>query len=231
MERARRQAASPMRIILEAAKAKRRPGEDAAPAAPEPASVRPVATRSATSTTAANAAPANTTPATAALAGAAAPTAAAAFTSPNPSPAPEPRVVTPAPTPEPAQATLSSPALQNKSVAPVAGLGGTGGANSSVIAPVPEPPPVLARATGRPKLLKMVEPDVPQRVLDELGPNATVSVDLTIRADGSVGKVALASPAPRQMGRLLATAMGQWQFDAAAIERSHRIELVFNADR
>jgi hypothetical protein len=213
MERARRQAANPMRIILEAAKAKRRPGEDTPAVTPEPASVRPVANRSA--------APTSTVASTAATATPAVVT----------SPAPEPRVAAAPPAPEPAQATLTSSTLQNKSAAPVAALVGTGGTNSSTIAPVPEPLPVLPNAPGRPKLLKMVEPDVPQRVLDEMGRNATVAVDLTIRTDGSVGKVALASPAPRQMNRLLSAAMEQWRFDTAATERNHRVELVFNADR
>jgi TonB family protein len=77
----------------------------------------------------------------------------------------------------------------------------------------------------------MVEPEVPQRVLDGMNRNTAVMVDLTIRANGSVAAVELVPPAPRQLQRYLAAALEQWRFDPLPAERVHRIELVFNADR
>jgi Gram-negative bacterial TonB protein C-terminal len=77
----------------------------------------------------------------------------------------------------------------------------------------------------------MVEPEVPQRLLDDLGRNAVVAVDMTIRPDGSVGDVGLVGVAPRGLQRLVAAAVEQWRFSPVGAARKHRVELVFNSDR
>ncbi len=236
MERAKRQASGPMRVILEASKARRKGNEPEAPPAAETASVRPVAVRSAA---AAAAAPA------AAPAGAATALGSATLVSQAPAGAPamaEPAAVA-APVAAPVAAavvksapvltTLSSEALQTKSVlAPVPGLELTRAAAE------PAPPlassaaiPSLAAGPARVKLVNRVDPEVPQRLLDELGRNALVLVDLGIRADGSVSAVTLAGPAPRSLLRWLVAALEQWQFEPLPAARVHRIELLFNGEQ
>jgi len=220
MERARKQAANPMRIILEASKAKKRPGEDAAPPAPAAeASVRPVVNR-----TAPSAPPAEAVVARAAPAAASAPVPAPASPPPAPAAVAEPVV---------AQVTLSSELAQSKAAASVPSLAPT--AAASVAAPsfnaLPVAAPSMEVAQARPRLLSMVEPEVPQRLLDELGRNATVAVDMTIKPDGSVGNVAVASSAPRALLRVLTNALEQWRFAPSPVPRQHRVELVFNSDR
>jgi hypothetical protein len=87
------------------------------------------------------------------------------------------------------------------------------------------------QASDRVRLLSMVEPELPQRMLEEMGRNATVRVDLQLRADGSVASVELASPAPRGMLRMLAPTLEQWKFAPLTSQRTHRIELLFNVER
>ena len=77
----------------------------------------------------------------------------------------------------------------------------------------------------------MVEPEVPQRMLDEMGRNATIQVDLVLRADGSVASVDLASPAPRGLLRMLTPSLEQWKFAPLTAQRTHRVELLFNVER
>jgi len=123
--------------------------------------------------------------------------------------------------------TLESSALQNRAAVPVTDTLQRAGtvAPVAVEAPRVAAPPL---APARPRLLNMPEPDLPQRVLDELGRNASVLVDLTIQPDGRVSALAVLPPAPRQMQRLLEASMRDWLFAPLPAERVHRIELVFN---
>lgn len=242
MERAKRQAAGPMRFILEASKARRKPGEaDAAPvvapavAPSDAANLRTAASRSAPTVPAANA-PSNpaanppTNP----------PTVAAAAVAPSlpaliPA-APTGTVATGAASPAgvSTQVTLEAGALASTPKAStVSGL-----ESSPVVGPITAPlavaPQVVVpqmQAGDRVRLLSMVEPEVPQRVLDDLGRNAAILVDLTLRADGSVASVDLASPAPRGLLRLLTPSLEQWKFAPLLAQRTHRIELLFNVER
>lgn len=217
MERARRQAANPMRIILEAAKGKRRAGVDDTPAPASDTSVRPVVSRSA-------AAAADAAPRTAAAA-------------PVPAATTPPAPALPAPAPEPApvetQITLTSDVVQSKAAAPVPAIAPVGVApvRGTAVPPPPMALPALEVAQARPRLLSMVEPELPQRLLDDLGRNATVAVDMTIRPDGTVGDIDIVGAAPRGLQRVLAEALEQWRFAPLPTARQHRIELVFNADR
>ncbi len=110
--------------------------------------------------------------------------------------------------------------------------------SSPVVGPITAPLAVAPKAvipqmqaSDRVRLLTMVEPEVPQRVLDDLGRNATILVDLTLRADGSVASVDLASPAPRGLLRVLTPSLEQWKFAPLLAQRTHRIELLFNVER
>jgi len=185
MERAKRLAAGPMRVILEASKGKRAAAE--APAA-DGATPRPVAA---------------------------------------PAAAPEPAAVS-------TQITLSAGALQGPSMtAPVPGIERTSVAAPAAMPSLPAALALLAKpadALAKPKIISRVDPDLPPRLLDDLGRNAVVAVDLSIRADGSVGGVGLVTIVPPRVQRLVVAALEQWRFEPLPSDRVHRIELVFNGE-
>lgn len=223
MERARRQAAGPLRVILEASRSRRRATDADPPAAAEASVVRPVVARTPAAAPAPQAAPVSAESRPAAVP----PPAAAATPSANAAPgAPEPGIVT--------EITLNSDALRAQpAIAAVPALD-LKGSTPLTGAAVPVTPslalPELVAAPSRPRLASIVEPELPQRVLDEMGRNATVLVDLTIRPDGSVSKAALVSSGPRQLMRFLEPTLMEWKFDPLPSERVHRVELVFNGD-
>jgi hypothetical protein len=195
MERAQRQAANPMRMILEASKARPKPPAEATPAV-------------------ANA----TAPAARTDAGASAPVTARA-------PAAEPGVAS-------AESTISADALlRHTGVVAVPALEVTGNASQPLAALAPLALPTAPVVQVKPQIVSMVEPVIPERVQDEVGRLGEVSVDLTIRADGSVAAVALVPPAPRQIQRYVVAALEQWRYEPLPAERMHRVLLVFNSDR
>ena len=211
MERARRQAAGPMRIILAAGKTL--PGR-----APAAQAARPV--------------PAVVVePAAAPAVVPSAPTAARSPVAPETTPAQSvasPVVSTPG--------GLNADALQNKAPAVAAPALDTTG---TAVIPVVQPDfaldlalylPAVQTAPQRPRIVSRVEPEVGQRVLDDLGRNASVLVDVTIRPDGRVAAVTPVASMPRPLQRALLDALGQWRFDPLPQERVHRIELFFNRE-
>ena len=223
MERAKRQAAGPMRVILEASKSRRKIAESDTPT-PQPAegnSVRTVSSRTAAPT----ALP--TAPETVArFAGAAQP-------APAPVTAPVSAVAAvSAPPGVLTQMTLRSAALQGKGVTtPAPEFEGVSGALAA--APLPISPltlPNLSVGPARVKLLTQVDPQVAQRYLDDMGRNAVVTVDLAIRIDGSVSAVTLVPPSPRGIQRAVVAALELWRFEPLPSERVHRVQLVFNPD-
>ena len=223
MERARRQAANPLRIILEASKTRRKPGEaDAADTADAP-SQRTVNTRVAPLTSAGGqieaAAIRQAQPAT--------PRTPAVVATPAASPAPTPAPPVADAAPIEAQITLSSAALQSRAdAAPVAGLApvvpaSALGALPAPVSALPPPPPAA------PKLITMVEPVLPARALVEAGSVRELPVDLVIRPDGTVASATVAAAAPRQLVRAVVQALEQWRFEPLPAERVHRVQLVF----
>ena len=245
MERAMRQAAGPMRVILEASKSRRKNTEPDAPVLPpaDSGSVRPVSSRSASPAVAAP------EPVTRALA-AARSAVAAATPAPTPAPAvavavagtvaplvaPEPPVATASAAPVSkgavAQLTLSSEALQGKGdSALVPALEAVGAAPAAALLPagaMTQSNPSVGPA--KVKLINRVDPEVAQRHLDDMGRNAVVTVDLTIRADGSVGAVTVLPPSPRGIQRALVDALEQWRFEPLSSQRLHRVQLIFNPE-
>lgn len=219
MERAKRLAAGPMRVILEASKGKRVPAEAAAaPVTSDAGSVRNVASRPQPAPeTAPRAVPA---------------TQAAAIET---APAPAPAVAAPAPAPSAVttQITLSSDALQGHSVTAVPGIERAAPASAASMPNLPAAPtvmPKVADALVKPKLISRVDPELSQRLLDDLGRNAVVSVDLSIRANGTVGGVGFVTNVPPRVQRVVLAALEQWRFEPVASDRVHRIELVFNGE-
>jgi hypothetical protein len=186
MERAKRQAASPLRVIMEAAKVRRKvvaatstttttalaggPRVDETPAAEE---VRSVSTRALPS---------------------------------QPAPAAS-KESKPLDSPEPAPVAAAVP-LMLPSLAPASTL--------------------MREAFPRPKLVEMIEPAVPQRVLDDLGRAVEINVDITIRTDGSVASVAVLQPAPRSLIRYVVAAIERWRFESLPSGLVHRVQLLFN---
>lgn len=225
MERVRRQAANPLRIILEASKTRRKPGDaDLAEGADTPGP-RAVNTRVAPLTSAGGQLDAGAlrqaqagTPRAQAVA------ATPAGAGPAPTPAPP---ATAAPAIE-TQNTLSSAALQTHGdAAPVAGLDAVVPASRLGALPVPAaalpPPPPMA-----PKLITMVEPVLPARALAEAGSIRELPVDLVIRPDGTVASATVAGSAPRALVRAVVQALEQWRFEPLPAERVHRVQLVFS---
>ena len=91
--------------------------------------------------------------------------------------------------------------------------------------------PTLGVGPAKVKLINRVDPELGQRQLDDLGRNAVVTVDLTIRADGSVAAVTMVNLPPRGLQRALVSALEQWRFEPLPSQRVHRVELLFNAEQ
>jgi hypothetical protein len=224
MERARRDAANPMRVILEAGRIqqKRRadaPATGAAPAAaPAPAPAAPAATtprREAPRTLAAAEPAAQPVPATAPSPERTAPVVGESAPVPSVRPAePEPaQVAAPSPIPEP----VVVPELPLVRPAP------------ADVLPVQTPtlPPARPIAEFTPTLVNMVEPAIPAAVRSRIGPLREVIADLSLRADGSVAGVELGRDTPRAAVRYLTQAFEQWRFAPLPEARVHRVQLVF----
>ncbi len=129
------------------------------------------------------------------------------------------------------QITLSSEALQGRdSSAPVPGLEGMTAATVGLAMPVRAALPTVGIGPAKVKLITRVDPELGQRQLDDLGRNAVVTVDLTIRADGSVAAIAMVPPTPRGIQRAVVAALEQWRFEPLPSERQHRVQLLFNSE-
>jgi nucleoid-associated protein YgaU len=209
-----------MRVILEAGKVRRKAGaEPETPAETvDAAATRRVAVRTPAAPVKASEVAARSVPAAAAVAT---------------------TTALSAPSDEPAQPTEKAPATRSLASAPVALV-----ADDSKPLEAPERLPAsavpavptagLASALAlpevllRPRLVEMVEPVVPQRVLDEIGKAVEVTADVTIRSDGSVAGVVVLQPAPRTLIRYVVAAIERWRFEPLPGERVHRVQLVFN---
>lgn len=203
MERARRLAANPMRIILEASRVRRRDAE----AAGTP--IVPVVATSAAAPAAVVAQP-------------------AADVAPRAAPVPARET----PPPEPAAAVISSELTQTKAPTAAAPALVATPVAQPVAASTP-PLPTLASLSpqlARPQLITRVDPDPPQRLLVDLEPNTVITAELTIRPDGSVGQVAIVSSNARALGRYVVTALQQWRFAPLPSERQWRVDLLFRPD-
>ena len=221
MERAKRQAAGPMRFILEAAKVRRKGNEADAPAVADAVVVRPVVTRSvAVTQPVSEPAQRSFTPAA----------------QPTPAPAPAQAVLTPPP-PAPApsavttEITLASQQLQAKPMAAaVPGLERTALATPAAAVPAAALSlPSLANLPVIPQLLSQGDIELSARALDEVSRGTVVQVDLKLKTDGSVSDVKLISSVPRPLARELIPMLQQWRFRPLPREHVHRVEVVLNS--
>lgn len=222
MERAQRMAENPLRVILQAGKIKRKPEEGAPEPVADPA-VRRTAVR--TGNEPAAPAPVRTAPA---VASTTASTVTAGSQAAAPAPAPVQTAPAPAPEPPPSKVmtstTLATPAGGEVPAIEIAQPLEATPVTAKVVAPQAIP---LAPANVRPTLVTMVEPEIPTRLQNEAGRVNEVLADLTLREDGTVSAVALASPAPRSWHRYITTALEKWRFEPLPGGRVHRVQLVF----
>jgi hypothetical protein len=235
MARAQRAASNPMRVILEASKIKRRvpEGELVETAASAPPVVSAEAPRKpVVKVLAATPAPPNNSRPAAALV-ALAPAAALAA---NPSAAPALPQAAPAPalppTPAPAvpQAATVEPAVaaDTPAAAPAALLAVAAAMPSPAAAPDPAVLASAALPAAKPRMLSMVAPDIPARVLQQAGRIGEVLVDLALRRDGSVASVNMLPPASRLIQRYVVQALEKWRYEPLEQDTVHRVQLVFN---
>ncbi len=229
MERAKRQAAGPLRFIIEASKGRRKPGDpEPAPTTP-PVESRPVST---------------VPPRASAPAVGVAPRSAVAVTlrqTSTPAPlvaAAEPAVAVPVAAPEGSAVATEityNPQLRSPAVAaPVPALQTSGTASINMPAPgavAVTPVAALTPASVQPKLLSRVDPEVTQRMLDDLPSTLVVLVELSLLPNGSVSNVKLLGSVPRTLQRALVAALEQWRFEPLPAARVHRVEVVFNNER
>jgi outer membrane biosynthesis protein TonB len=86
----------------------------------------------------------------------------------------------------------------------------------------------MAAADGRPRLLNMVAPDIPQRVYDQIGTINEVDVELTVRRDGTVAGVNVLPPVPRPAVRYIVEALQRWRYEPVPSEQVIRVQLIFS---
>lgn len=233
MERVLRDAANPMRMILEAAKL--RPARTTVvvhqpAAAPASASARP-AVAAAPAALVPSAAPTRSPP-TAGTAEAVRP---AVATSPAAEPAQASTPLGPAVEP-PAPVVVSPAAAQPAGLPPV-----TPAVERAVASSLPapsSPPPALARAAeqvaapvlvDQPLVLaQMVEPSWTERLIRRLKPTSRVTVGMTVQPDGHVSDVAVRSSTDKALEPAVLEAVSQWRFQPVPRSRTHVVELVLN---
>jgi hypothetical protein len=130
--------------------------------------------------------------------------------------------------PQPALMTLASKAPAAMIFEPVAAL------ESAPLLSAPALPQTAAPTARpdagpvRPRVVTMVEPEVPAQLLADVGRAVEVKADLSLRPDGSVAEVSLVGPYPRNWQRYLLAALTQWRFAPLPGPWVHRVELVFN---
>jgi hypothetical protein len=220
MERAQRAADSPLRAIMEAGKIRGRIQAEAVET-PEPRRA-PARANDVPPRPAPGAAPAPVAAAAVAAAGAPAQPAAPA---PRPAAEPEPALRT-LPTAA-AGTTLPRANLDNTAVAPLTlprAAAVPAGAELPSVQALPE------SAQIKPRLVRMIEPEVSPRALEQLT-RPEVTVEFTIGADGAVSAIAVLPPVPRGMVGPIVSAVEQWRFAPLPAPRVHRVQLVFNAGR
>lgn len=233
MERAKRDASNPLRIIIEASQVKRTRAAEtptAAPAtAPAPVAARPAAE----SRPAAERRPARTPeqappaaePANRALAQQAKPSSAAAdaagpASSAAPAPAADAAVVNAASAAAPAPAAASLGA-----VPAAAGLAAAAAPGASAAPNAAQP---AAEVLTPLKLVHYIEPEIPARIRARLRPTNEVTVGFKVQPDGSVSDIGIRATTSRALDPVVLAAVKQWRYDPVPEPREHTVQLVFN---
>jgi protein TonB len=248
MERAKRDASNPLRMIIEASSVKRAKPADAPPAA------APAAARAPAEGTKA-AAERRPAPRTEAQAPAAEPMARPVASQspvveaePVGHPAPQAGVSDAPARQPPSLATVpAGPAGQEPSAAgvpaapvPTAGVTAAPAAAAATAAvpaaalaapaasTVPATPQPAAEVLAPLKLVRYIEPEIPVRIRGRLKPSSVVTVAFKVRPDGSVSDVGIRQTTARALDPIVLDAVRQWRYDPVPAEREHVVQLVFN---
>lgn len=86
------------------------------------------------------------------------------------------------------------------------------------------PPPVLQPL----KLLTLVEPQVPERLLRRTNGKPEFVIDLTIGEDGRVLHASVRPPVAADLADLIVRAVREWRYAPQPVERTHQVVLVLN---
>ena len=244
MERAKRDASNPLRIIIEASQVRRtRAGGDTPAPAAAPA---PVATKAAPEPRA----PAERRPARIAEPTPAPPSPIRTLAAPSPAAGdPPPTEATSAlPTASiETSATSAAPASLSAPAAPAAPAAPDAAAPADVQAPAATGPAavgIAAAAAAAPsapnaaqpaaevlaplKLVRYIEPEIPARIRSRLRPSSEVTVAFKVQPDGSVSQAAIRATNARALDPVVLEAVRQWRYEPVPEEREHVVQLVFN---
>ncbi|MBU6257602.1 MAG: hypothetical protein KGJ30_09780 [Burkholderiales bacterium] len=97
-----------------------------------------------------------------------------------------------------------------------------------VLQPLPPgPDPKWVATLAPPKLVHMVEPVIPPRLLADIDSVRRYTVTMRIERDGSVTDVRIEPAPPRGMLRYIVDALEQWRYAPQPLERRHRVLLEF----
>jgi TonB family protein len=242
MERAKRDASNPLRIIIEASQVKRtRAGGDTPAPAAAPA---PVATKAAPEPRA----PAERRPARIAEPTPAPPSPIRTLAAPSPAAGdPPPTAATSAPPTASIEtsATSAAPASLSAPAAPAApdaaapadvqAPAATGPAAAGIAAAAAAAPsapnaaqPAAAEVLAPLKLVRYIEPEIPARIRSRLRPSSEVTVAFKVQPDGSVSQAAIRATNARALDPVVLEAVRQWRYEPVPEEREHVVQLVFN---
>jgi len=251
MDRAKRDASNPLRMIIQASQVKTRSRTADLPDPASTSSVVPVAAQATT----ARPAPAVARPAAAAApqpapgvatevtrslvgsanrpARAAANSGAAERVEPQSAPAPEATVTTaatplstetiaaPSATPAPSTALALSNPAANTAASP------SGSVSPPQAAKAAEPAPVTTIEVPL-KLVQYIEPEIPQRLRARLRNNNEVTVGFTVNRDGSLRDVGIRASTNRALDDAVLDAVRQWRYGPLPEPREGTVQLVFN---
>ena len=253
MERAKRDASNPLRIIIESSQVRRTRSGGEAPA--PGAAPAPVAAKAAAETRA------ERRPARAAEPTPAPDTTLRALAAPSPAAAEPPAVaaavaappvaaeqvpvagVTPSPpaAAEEAPATSAAPALVSRPAAskaaapadvqaPAALVPAAAGiaAAAATAASAPNPAQPAAAVVTALKLVHYIEPEIPARLRSRLRASSEVTVAFKVQPDGSVSQAAIRATNARALDPVVLDAVRQWRYEPVPEEREHLVQLVFN---
>jgi TonB family protein len=239
MERAKRDASNPLRIIIEASQVKRTKAADSPPAAPAPAAearpaepAKPVAQRKPPRVAEAvpepapvtAPAPLNVVAEPAARQQAAQRTAVPGAEAPSTNPAPEASASTAGTAPLAAAPQVAAPV----SAAPLAAAPAAASLAAPAAASLPNPAQPAAEVLAPLKLVRYIEPEIPARIRSRLRPSSEVTVAFKVQTDGSVSNVGIRATNARALDPVVLEAVRQWRYDPVPEEREHVVQLVFN---
>jgi TonB family protein len=249
MERAKRDASNPLRIIIEASQVKRTKAADSPPAAPAPAAearpaepAKPVAQRKPPRVAEAvpepapvtAPAPLNVAADPAARQPAAQRTAVPGAEAPSTNPAPEASASTAGTAPLAAAPQVAAPvsaaplSAAPLAAAPLAAAPAAASLAAPAAASLPNPAQPAAEVLAPLKLVRYIEPEIPARIRSRLRPSSEVTVAFKVQTDGSVSNVGIRATNARALDPVVLEAVRQWRYDPVPEEREHVVQLVFN---